>query len=175
MSRPTSGNHHLNAAVTLALFVMPMVYLSRRHRRLAREHERYLEEREAERGEREGGGGVRCCDCSLHIRNFVCLATIPSSAAHRTMLRRRRLSPAVDTTSSRPPASSADLPDLPHCHSHTRYRAKKQKRNKNENDARTARVKTSYRRSCGTARPNPSDLPYPTSSVACCRVVVSRT
>ena len=57
MSRPTSGNHHVNAAVTLALFVLPMVYLSRRHRRLAREHERYLEEREAERGEREGPGG----------------------------------------------------------------------------------------------------------------------
>lgn len=66
MSRPTSGNHHVNAAVTLALFVLPMVYLSRRHRRLAREHERYLEEREAERGEREGGwsASVLLFDCS---------------------------------------------------------------------------------------------------------------
>eukprot|EP00584_Thalassiosira_punctigera_P002801 CAMPEP_0172531054 /NCGR_PEP_ID=MMETSP1067-20121228/4606_1 /TAXON_ID=265564 ORGANISM="Thalassiosira punctigera, Strain Tpunct2005C2" /NCGR_SAMPLE_ID=MMETSP1067 /ASSEMBLY_ACC=CAM_ASM_000444 /LENGTH=218 /DNA_ID=CAMNT_0013315381 /DNA_START=121 /DNA_END=774 /DNA_ORIENTATION=+ len=42
-------NSHINAAITLALFLGPIVYLSRKHRLLAEERRKYREEREVER------------------------------------------------------------------------------------------------------------------------------
>mmetsp|Transcript_16493 Transcript_16493/g.39484 ORF Transcript_16493/g.39484 Transcript_16493/m.39484 type:complete len:227 (+) Transcript_16493:44-724(+) len=47
MTRPP--NNHLNTAITLALFVAPIVYLSRKKKRAAEERRQYREEREAER------------------------------------------------------------------------------------------------------------------------------
>lgn len=43
------SNNHLNAAITLALFVGPIIYLSRKQKHLAEEQQKYREEREAER------------------------------------------------------------------------------------------------------------------------------
>mmetsp|Transcript_37302 Transcript_37302/g.67090 ORF Transcript_37302/g.67090 Transcript_37302/m.67090 type:complete len:224 (+) Transcript_37302:118-789(+) len=42
-------NNHLNAAITLALFLGPIIYLTRKQKRLAKERQHYKEEREAER------------------------------------------------------------------------------------------------------------------------------
>lgn len=45
-----AGAHYVNTAITLALFVGPIVYLSRKHKRHAEERKQYRDEREAERG-----------------------------------------------------------------------------------------------------------------------------
>ena len=170
MSRPTSGNHHVNAAVTLALFVLPMVYLSRRHRRLAREHERYLEEREAERGEREGPGGWSAV--RVAVRLFCISGYTVARFASDDVMSSGAFPPLLLLLN--PPPSPTYPTALPVHTCPPPLRKNETKRNKTKRRP-NARGKTSSRRSCETAHPNPYDHPSPTSSVACCRVVASRT
>jgi len=41
-------NSHINTAITIALFIAPIIYLSRQQKRLAKDHQTYKAEREAE-------------------------------------------------------------------------------------------------------------------------------
>ena len=41
-------NSHINTAITIALFIAPIIYLSRQQKRLAKDSQRYKTEREAE-------------------------------------------------------------------------------------------------------------------------------
>ena len=50
MSRQQQSNQYVNTAITLALFLGPAFYLSRKQKRLAEERKKHREEREAERG-----------------------------------------------------------------------------------------------------------------------------
>ena len=49
MSRQQQSNQYLNTAITLALFLGPAFYISRKQKRLAEERTKHREEREAER------------------------------------------------------------------------------------------------------------------------------
>lgn len=51
MTTKHQSNHIVNTAITLALFIAPIVYLARKHRRITKERQRYRDERDEERGE----------------------------------------------------------------------------------------------------------------------------